>query len=505
MKKLLLGLGLLWTLQVFSQPDVAAMNSYLAKSLKDWGIPGMAVAIVKDGKVVLSKGFGVKKYGSRNPVDENTLFAIASNTKAFVATALGDLVDQGKLDWNDRVVDYLPYFELYDPYVTQETRIVDLLCHRVGLGTFSGDMMWYKSSLTVPEIIQKIKYVPQAFGFRNGYGYSNLMFLTAGEVIKTVSGVEWDEYIREHYFQPLGMSRTITSTDLLPTLGNYAIPHKPFEDKVQPVSWVAWEQSGAAGGILSNVKDMSAWIQMNLDGGIWKEDTLIKKEIQNKLWTPHNNYVLSEKARKSVPGRNFAGYGLGWVLGDYYGNLVVSHSGGYDGMYSRVMMLPDMDLGIVILTNSMKGNTLPLCYYIVNQYIEKDNRDWSAEWLENSKANNDHAEAIDSREKNRKKKIKPILEPDAYTGTFYSGMHGKVYIKMRDDELRMEFEDNPGYMATLTHWHYNIWQINWDQTHAWFDFGTVQFLMNNDLEINGLHFDVPNYDIFFDEVDLRKL
>ena len=195
-----------------AQVDLKKIDQYIAKAQKDWNVPGLAVAIVKDGKVVHASGYGALEEGKPYEVDENTLFAIASNTKAFIASALGTLVDQGKIGWKDKVRDYLPYFELYDSYATNEATIEDLLCHRLGLGTFSGDVIWYKSELSAEEVIKRAKYVPQAYGFRDGYGYSNLMFITAGEVIKAVTGQEWHEYVKETFFMPLGMDRTITST-----------------------------------------------------------------------------------------------------------------------------------------------------------------------------------------------------------------------------------------------------------------------------------------------------
>lgn len=497
-----------WFLTVspaFGQPDIQAIDAYLSESQKAWEIPGMAVAIVKDGEVILAKGYGVKSLNTNEAVNENTLFAIASNTKAFISSAIATLVERGKLKWDDRVTDYLPYFELYDPYVTSEIRIRDLLCHRSGLGTFSGDLMWYKSVLSTEEIIKKIKYVPQAYGFRNGYGYSNLMFITAGEVIRVVTGKKWDEYVSETFFQPLEMTRTITTIENLSGKGNYAMPHKPFEKQQEVINWVNWDQMGAAGGIISSVKDMSNWMIMNLNRGVWNQDTLLNAEDQNVLWTPHNSFTLSEKAKENIPGRHFAGYGLGWGLGDYFGNMIVSHSGGYDGMYSRVTLVPNQNIGIVILTNTMKGNTFPLTYYILNQYLNKDNRDWSAEWLRQTQSNNRQQDRIEVREQSKDKKTSPSLELKTYVDTYHSGMHGKVNVRLENEQLRLTFEDAPALSATLTHWHYNVWEIQWDEEHAWFDFGTVQFLLDNNLEITGLHFDVPNDDIFFDEVDLVRV
>ncbi|RED91895.1 serine hydrolase [Marinoscillum furvescens] len=500
---LLLTVGITWS--AAAQPDIDRIDQYIANAQRDWQIPGLAVGIVKDGEVVLSKGYGVKALGKPDLVDEHTLFAIASNTKAYIATALAVLVARDSLSWKDKVQDILPYFELYDPYVTANTTIEDLLCHRVGLGTFSGDLMWYKSELTAPEVIKKIKYVPQAFGFRDGFGYSNLMFITAGEVIREVSGQPWSEFVKQTFFDPLDMKRTITSTNDLKAKGNYAMPHKPYEDKQEVIPWVNWDNMGAAGGIISSVADMNQWLLANLQAGVFNGDTIIPSDQQDILWTPRRNFTVSGEDREKHPGVQFRGYGLGWGVSNYGTSRIISHSGGYDGMYSRVALLPELNLGIVVLTNSMKGIGGQLALYIADKYLDNPEKDWAGEALAKRKKNEEQAKPITQSKKKRKKKTEPTHAPEYYAGTYSSGMHGNVKISSQESSLRMEFENAPALSATLTHWHYDIWQINWDETHAWFDFGTVQFLLDNNLKPIGLKFDVPNHDIFFDEVDLKKI
>lgn len=505
MRKLISVFYFLSCLTAFAQPSTEAIDTYVANAQKAWGVPGMSIAVVKDGEVVLAKGYGTLAVNSKKSVDEHTLFAIASNTKAFIASALGQLVARGSLRWDDKVIDYLPYFELYDPYATQDATIADLLCHRLGLGTFSGDLIWYKSDLSSEEIIQTARHVPQAYGFRDGYGYSNLMYIAAGEVIKKVTGKPWNEFLADSFFEPLEMDRTITSTHLLNDKGNYAFPHKPMEKKQQVLDWVNWDNVGAAGGIISSANDMAKWMILNLNRGVLADDTLLSPEQQNILWTPHNNHVVSLEAQRNIPGRHFSGYGLGWNLTDYYGNLLVTHSGGYDGMYSAVTLIPDQKLGIVVLTNTMKGISYAVSFWIADRYLGNDLRDWSAERLEASRKNDTQAEEIDDRLAKRSKKIAPTLDLASYTGTYHSELHGRVLVTEQNGQFKLRFANASALSATLTHWHYNIWQINWDETHAWFDFGTVQFLMDNNLNVDGLRFDVPNGDIFFDEVDLKKI
>ncbi|MEO9871744.1 serine hydrolase [Ekhidna sp.] len=487
-----------------AQIDVKAIDKYIEKARKDWNVPGMAVAIVKDGEVVMSKGYGVKEIGEKDKVDENTQFAIASNSKAFVASCIAKLVEEEKLSWKDKVRDYLPYFSLYgDEYVSSEITVEDLLCHRVGLGTFSGDVIWYKSNKTPEEIIKRAAYVPEAYSFRDGYGYTNLMFITAGEVIKTVTGKPWEDYVKDNFLNPLGMENTVISVKDLND--NVATPHKPTLDNgTIPGVWASWDNSSAAGGIISSSTDMAKWMMMNLNGGAWDGSEYINKEQQNLLWTPHNNNKLSERSKEALPGRHFVGYGLGWGLMDYHGNMAVSHGGGYDGMYSRVMMIPDINLGIVVLTNTMEGISTPLTYYIVNQYLKKDMRDWSAEYLKRARSSNGHKDDVDERIARRVSGTKTSIDPSLLEGIYNDPMFGDIAVKKDGDSFRISFADAPALDATLEHWHYDTYQIKWDEEHAWFDFGTVSFELDNNLDVEGIEFDVPNGDIFFDELHPKK-
>lgn len=504
MKKIVISLFLLSSLQISAQVDVKAIDKYIEKARKDWNVPGMAVAIVKDGQVVLSKGYGVKEIGGKDKVDDKTQFAIASNSKAFVASAISRLVEEGKLSWDDKVREYLPYFGLYDDeYVSSNATIEDLLCHRLGLGTFSGDVIWYKSEKEPEDFIKHAAFVPEEFEFRNGYGYSNLMFITAGEIISKVTGEPWENYATESFFKPLGMSNTTLSINTISD--NIATPHKPtLENGTVPIEWVSWDKVSAAGGVISCANDMAQWMMMNLNGGEWKGQQLINKEQQNRLWTPNNNYYLSERSKESIPGRHFAGYGLGWGLQDYHGTMMVSHGGGYDGMYSRVMMIPDLKLGVVVLTNTMEGISTPLTYYIANQYLKKDMRDWSGEYLERARSNNGHKDQVEERIKNRVQGTVPALAVGQITGTYYDPMYGEISVSQEDDKLRLSFEKAPLLGASLEHWHYDVYEIKWDREHAWFDFGTISFETDNNQNVEGIEFDVPNYDIFFHEIHAKR-
>jgi len=501
MKKLACTLLILCSIEAFAQD----WQKEITEIHKASNVPGFAVAIVKDGEKIFSGGFGVTELGEDDAVDANTLFAIASNTKAFIATSLGQLVDEGQIDWKDKVVDYLPYFELYDNYATQEATIEDLLCHRLGLGTYSGDVIWYKSELTAEETVKRAKYVPQAYGFRDGYGYSNLMFITAGEVIKSVTGMEWHEYAQKQFFRPLGMERTITSTDDLVDMGNYAMPHKAIRDENILIDWVNWDNMGAAGGIISSVNDMSQWMIAQLSNGVNGDASILNPRTQSLIWTPHNNFVTNRPTDYVPIDQDYRGYGLGWGIADYQGRKVISHGGGYDGMYSRVMMVPEEGLGVVVLTNGMRGISNYITDYVMKTFMHEGFTRDDMPPIENFIKADAMYDRIDELKAKRVMDTEPSMPLKGYIGTFYTPMYGDISIKESAKGLRLEFEHAPLLSANLKHWHFDTFEIDWDVPHAWFDWGTVQFEFDQARNIIGIHIDVPNNDIFFDELKLEKL
>lgn len=500
MKKLVFLFTLLFSMSLFAQDvDYNKLDNYFSKTVSDWGIPGLSVAIVKDGEIVFSKGYGEMEVGKNNPPDGNTLYAIASNTKAFTSFMMAQLVEEGKIKWDDKVQKYLPYFELYNPFVSSETTIKDLLCHRVGLGTFSGDVIWYKSDLTSEEIIKRLKYLEPQYNFRDGYGYSNVMFITAGEVIKTVTGKSWGENVQQRILDPVGMNRTIYSIRKLDEKGNYATPHAYEDGKNIPIPYVDWEEVAALGGIISSVNDMAKWMIFNMNNGITGTDTLLSKASRNILWKMHNSYTV-DRTQADPFNTHFRGYGLGWGLADYRGRLRVSHGGGFDGMISAVNMIPDEKLGVVVLTNGMNAPTMAVTYYALDAFMGEKEKDWSGEMLAQRKQRQQNDTRVADREAKHVLGTHPSLELEKYAGTYTAAIYGNIEVKLKNGKLRLYFEHTPELSATLEHWHYDVWKINWDKTHAWFNFGTLKFNMTNNLEITGMDFDVPNNDIFFEEL-----
>ncbi len=487
------------------QVDLRALDTWIAKAQHDWPVPGISVAIVKDGRIVLEKGYGVRDVRGTDPVDENTLYAIASNSKAFTVAALAKQVDEGKLSWDDRVVDHLPWFRLYDDYVTQDMRIRDLLSHRSGLGTYSGDLLWYGTPYSAEEVVRRARYLPQAYPFRAGYGYSNLMFIAAGEVLREVTGQDWHAYIEANILGPLGMARSVTSTTELAQRDNVATPHKNERGQVLPIEWYNWDAMGAAGGIISSVHDMSQWLITQLGGGAKGDVRLFSEARQREMWTVLNPFAVSPSYQQRYPTTHFRGYGMGWSLADYRGRKVMSHGGGYDGMYSQVALVPEAGLGIVVLTNAMTGIAPAIVYRVLDAYLGGEPRDWSAEGLKTWKADRTAFEARqDSAENHRVPGTTPSLPLDRYTGTYGGPMYGDGTVSMEDGHLVLRLLPNPDLVADLEHLHYDTFVIHWRKDLAWFGKGTANFVLDRDGNVEQMRIYVPNDDLWFQELEMLK-
>lgn len=488
------------------QVSVEKIDERIATMREAWEVPGLAVAIVKDGKVILSKGYGVRELGKPDPVDGDTLFAIASNTKAFTAAGLAILAEEKKLNWKDPVQNHLPYFQLYDPWVSAEMRIDDLVCHRSGLGTFSGDLLWWGTPWSPEEVIRRTKHLKPEGSFRAHYGYSNLMFLAAGEVIAKASGSSWSDFIKSRILQPLDMQRTVTSITVLPTTENVATPHKSELDSVHPIPWYNWDTMAAAGGIISSSNDMAKWLRVQLDRGrIDDSNRLFSESSSHLMWSPHTVIPVSAAARQRIPSTHFRSYGLGWVLHDYKGRMVVSHGGGYDGMYSHVALVPDENLGIVVLTNSMTGISTPIANHIIDDYLGGESRDWSSEGLERDKSGRkDFYDRIQKTIARKAENTKPSALPDAYAGTYTGKLYGDADVTVENDRLVLSLKANPDLVADLEHLHYDTFVIHWRKKFAWFAEGTAQFIMDANGKFQEIRLDVPNDDLWFYELELKR-
>lgn len=489
------------------QPDLAAFDAYVAEARSDWNVPGMAVAIVKDGEVIFAKGYGVRELGGSAQVDEHTLFAVASNTKAFTTAALAMMVDQGRLSWDDRVQQHLPWFEVYDPWVSREMRVRDLLSHRSGLGVYSGDILWWAAPYPAEEVVRRARHLPAAGPFRASYNYNNLMFVAAGEVLAAASGIPWHRFVRDSIFVPLGMTRSVTTIDSLAARDNVATPHKSGVVAPSPIRWHSWNAMGAAGAVISSANDMSRWMITQLRSGIEPDgDTLFSPAQQAAMWTVHTPIAVSQAYRQNYPTTNFRGYGLGWSLNDYKGRRIVSHGGAYDGMYSRVVLVPELQLGVVVLTNSMSGISTAVANRMLDMYLGGDAKDWSTLLLRSEReANEREAQRRAAVLKQTLPGTSPAHPLGAYAGRYTGPMYGDVNVSLEDGRLVLRMGPRPDIVADLRHLQLETFVVDWRDTWAWFEDGVVQFQLDPAGAITGMRMDIPNQDIWFQELDLRRV
>lgn len=499
------------SVSLFGQKDLdrklKELDTYYTQALADWNVPGMAVAIVKDGEIIFSKGYGTLNVTTGEQVDGNSLFAIASNTKAFTATALAMLVDEGKLSWDDRVRDYLPWFELYDPYVSDNFTIRDLLTHRSGLKTFSGDLIWYGTSLSREEVVRNAKYLEPTFGFRGGYGYSNIMYIAAGLVIEEVTGKSWDQFIKERILDPLHMDRTVSSTKALTGMDNVSAPHNDYEDGLITIKWLNWDNVAPAGAIISSVNDMSKWLIFNMNRGITTDgDTLLSARRFDEMWSAVNPQDVSSWSMQQWPSTHFKAYGLGWAMFDYHGRKVLGHGGGYDGFISNTTFVPEDELGMVFLTNKNTSLYYPLKFKTLDVMMDAgEETDWSADFLTMIKDRDAYAEERKAKaEEARAKETKPSLPMQDYLGTYRCKMYGDAKVYFDGTQLMLHLLPTEIFVGNLDHWQYNTWKIEFKKVPS-LPSGLVNFIINDKGKVVEMEIDVPNPDFDFTELEFLKI
>lgn len=442
------------------QEPLQGLDSYIENAMREWGVPGLAIAVVKDDSVVFAEGYGVREIGEPAPVNEQTLFLIASTTKAFTTAALGMLVDEGKLEWDDPVTEYLPGFQLDDPWVTRELIIRDLVTHRSGLPR--GDRLWWASPYDREEVLDRVRYLEPSSSFRSEYGYQNIMFIVAGEVVEAVSGQSWDEFVQERIFEPLGMTRSKTSILAFRGEENVATPHTRIEGEVQPIPWRNVDNLGGAGAINSSVMELAQWIRLQLGEGTYEGKQLLSPEVVEEMHTPQTVIHSSEETREMFPETHFRAYGLGWFLQDYRGEKVVQHSGSLDGMRARVGMIPEEDLGVVLLANMTESDLLEaLMFRVFDQYLGRSPpRDWSADLLAVRVEEREEAEARrDSVEEARIEGTSPSLPLERYAGTYADSLYGEATVTREDGGLVLRM--GPSFTGDLEHWHYDTFRAVW--------------------------------------------
>jgi len=445
----------------------ADLDAYVAQSMKTFEVPGMAVAVVKDGKILVAKGYGVRKLGDSTPVDEFTLFGIGSNTKAFTAAALATLVDEGKLSWDDAVYQRLPGFVMYDPYVSHEMTIRDLLTHRSGMGLGEGDLLfWPHTTYTREEVIYKLRFMKPQSSFRSHYAYDNLLYMTAGQIIPAVTGTSWDDYVRQRIFTPLGMTHSNVTNAHIGPGDDVAYPHSRVDGKLQVVPFEILDNAAPAGSINSCASDMAKWVQLQLNRGkfVDREGYLFSEQRSREMWTPQT-ILPTGNPPPALAGlkSNFADYALGWGLRDYHGRKLVGHTGGLSGFVSRVMLVPEENLGVVILTNAEEGGAFDsILYHVLDHYFHLPPTDWIGAFKSLKDAEEkDAAETMKKAEGARAANSKPSLPLEKYAGVYNDVWYGPITIRFENGGLVITFDHTPTMIGDLQHWQYDTFKAHW--------------------------------------------
>lgn len=446
--------------------SVSAVRDDAQRALSDFTIPGLAVVVVKDGKVLLAEGFGIRNIQTGEPVNADTLFGVASHTKAFTAAALAQLVEQGQIDWDDRVVQHIPEFALSDRELSDRITVRDLLSHRTGLGLGAGDLMiWPATDKTTADLIAGLAHVPMASDLRQRFAYNNLMFVVAGEVISRVSGMPYADYVQQNLLQPAGMQRSVVGFSSLPAdEQNFAIGHAeirgPNGDELRPFALDYLEDFAAAGALASSANDFSQWLLTQLNEGVSPTgQTLFSPDSQRSMWQLTTPLAVSPSM--AADGTYFRGVGLGWFVKDFHGVRHISHSGGILGMLSLTTIIPEHDFAITVMSNQQAFDALTA---ITNEALEQllqlpdqDHfgkalayyRDMMAEKGAFQLANGDGTPAS--------------LTLGDYSGHYSDAWYGDIVIDQLDQQLAIRFVHSPLLVGTLEHYQGDTFVVRWNE------------------------------------------
>ena len=497
----------------------ADFDAYVDNVRKSFDVPGIAVAVVKDGKVVLAKGYGTRDIAAGQPVGADTLFAIASNTKAFTAASLEMLADEGKLKMDDRVIDHLPWFQMSDPYVTREMRIRDLLAHRSGLSLGAGDLLyWPTTSYSNREVAERLRHVPIKGGFREQYAYDNILFGVAQLVIEQVGGMPYEQFLRTRIFAPLGMDRTRFNSDHLQPGDDVATGYAKADfSTLQPAPRMTWSNVAGAGGIYSSVNDMAKWVRVQLDGGVISGEgeqarRLFSAQRQRSMWTMLTPIPVSKPSVPELAAATpiFSGYGEGWMLSDYRGHRLVWHTGGWPGMVSRVTLMPEQKLGVIVLTNQEVGAAFnAVTLRALDDALGLERTDWTAAYakaLARSQGNAD--ESWNKHVAARDAKSKPSLPLSAYAGSYRDVWYGDVGIAMEQGKPVMRFSHTAELVGDLEHWQHDTFIVRWRQ--RWLNADAfVDFDLDEDGKIVAATMKpvspLTDFSFDFQDLDLRRV
>ncbi|WP_374470208.1 serine hydrolase [Phenylobacterium sp.] len=474
MRKLILALLILAPAAAEAAPP-RGFDARVEAVRRQVGAPGVAVAIVENGKVTLARGYGAKTLSGGDRVDSDTLFQIGSVTKGFTTAALATLVDEGKLGWDDKVIDHLPSFRMYDPWVTREMTVRDLLVHRSGLGPGQGDLMLVPATnLSRAETVRRLRFLKPATSFRSAYAYDNVLYIVAGELIEAVTGQPWEIYVRDRLFQPAGMANSVTNDLDRFAAANRALPHgrtagelrgmgpqAALDEKAVAIS----PNAGPAGSIASTAEDMGRWLAVQLAAGQAPGGARVFSAASGaEMWKPVVPVPIITFSGALPPATpSFRNYGLGWTIQDYRGHRIVQHGGATLGFRATMMMIPEKNVGFVVMTNSEETALIQgLQYELADHYLGLPRRDWAAAfggWLD--KRNAEAVAAVQAASRVRPPASKPSLAPSGYAGRYEDPWYGPIAVRQDGDGLVVDFLQSPGMTGRLEHWAYDTFVARW--------------------------------------------
>ena len=475
-----LAAGLSFASLVMAGPP-SDLDARIESVIRDHGVPGMAVAIVENGKVVHAKGYGVRKLGSPEPVDADTIFQTGSTGKAVTTAALAVLVDQKKIKWDDKVTDHLPDFQMYDPWVTREMTIRDLLVHRSGLGLGAGDLLFVpRSSLSRAESVKRLRYIKPATSFRSGYAYDNILYMVAGQLIEEVTGQTWEVFVRDHVFKPAGMSVSTSDEKAHWATANRAYPHARMDGGFRGIgkqevldekASLLGRNAAPAGGLSSSANDMGRWLAIQLAHGALPGSDgkrLFSEESSREMWTPQVLIPIHQYPKPIAEATpQFSAYALGWDVTDYRGVKIIQHGGAVFGVQTIVVLIPDRQVGFSLQINSEDGVVLKgMAYELLDHYLDAPKRDWVADFASFNKSRVEGAQAALAGIKQERKPSKPSLPAAGYAGNFADAWYGPIDITQKDGKLRINFKQTPNMAGDLEHFQYDTFIARWDDRTA---------------------------------------
>jgi CubicO group peptidase (beta-lactamase class C family) len=470
---------------------IAELDAVASQGVADWEVPGLAVAVVQNGEVIFAKGYGVLELGKEDAADESTLFAIGSTTKAMTAAAVGILVDEGKLGWDDPVTKHLPWFQLRDPVVTREVTVRDLLTHRAGLP--NADFLWYGRENAPRDILFRMRYLPQETSLRSHFTYQNVMYAAAGAVVSEASGMPWAEFVRARILEPLGMARTVTTLSGLSGKGNVASPHYRINGQVEVIENASVDPVAAAGSIWSSVSDMAKWMRFLLEGETPEGTRLLKGETLEELFRPQTLVDREEfYPTQRLTRPKWTTYGLGWFQHDYEGRAVDFHTGSIDGMVAIHGLIRSERLGVYVLANLDHAELRHALLYTAFDLFasgrrgDVPRRDWSADLRELYRSLEKEAEERRAElEAKRVPGTRPSLPQEGYVGAYFDPLAGEAAISKSEDRLRLSL--GPTLTGSLEHWHHDVFRVSWDR--KWQGTAFVSFRLGVEGEVQSLFID----------------